>query len=97
MPNIALALVAVDEKGRVKAGYVFERTIELMVFGGNRQLNAKAAEEAPGVFVALRALGYQDLHIQVPRPRLAELESDLVESLNTARDDQRLAHFYREL
>lgn len=95
--NIALALVAVDERGRVRAGYVFERTLELMAFGGGAGVMAEALTEAPNVFYELRALGYQDLHVQVPRVHVGSLEGQLAERLGTARDDDRLAHFYREL
>jgi hypothetical protein len=95
--NIALALVAVDQRGRVRAGYVFERTIEMMSFGGGKEVTEAGLDEVPAVFYELRALGYQDLHVQVPKVHVGEIEGQLEQRLGTARDDDRLAHFYREL
>lgn len=97
LPNIALALVTVDKKGRVRGAHIFERTLEMMSFGGGAAATGAAVDEFPEVFYELRALGYQDLHIQVPKTHVAELEAELTERMGMARDDDRLAHFYREL
>jgi hypothetical protein len=95
--NIAFALVAVDEKGRVRAGYIFERTLEMMAFGGGREVTAAAGNDASNVFYELRSLGYQDLHVQVPKVHAGTVAGELEQRLGMARDDDRLAHFYREL
>jgi len=95
--NVALALVAVDERGRVRSAYIFERTLEMMAFGGGRGVTEAVVAEAPAIFYALRELGYADFHVQVPKTHLAQLEETMVQHLGTARDDDRLAHFYRTL
>lgn len=96
-PNVALALSMVDSRGRVHGGHVFERTLEMMSFGGGTDAIESAVADHIGVFYELRALGYQNLHIQVPKQHVAELEEVLTKRLGTARDDDKLAHFYREL
>ncbi len=97
LPNIALALVTLDGKGRVRGAHIFERTLEMMSFGGGAAATAMSMAEAPAVFYELRALGYQDLHIQVPKSHVSELETDLKDKMGMTRDDEALAHFYREL
>jgi hypothetical protein len=97
MPKIALALVAVDERGRVRASAVFERTLELMCFGGGEEVTGAMMDEAPAIFYALREMGYQDFHVLVPKTRVSQIEDGLTKRLCTARVDGDLAHFYREL
>lgn len=97
LPNTALALVTVDATGRVHAGHIFERTLEYMGFGGDARSIALSMSDAAAVFYALRAEGYRDLHIQVPKAHAAALEKALEQRMGMARDDERLAHFYREL
>ncbi len=97
MPKIGLALVAVDERGRLRAGYVFERTLELMAFGGGEETTVAAMDAGPEIFYELRGMGYQDFHVLVPKTRVSQIEDGIVKRLCADRVDDRLAHFYREL
>ena len=95
--NVSLALVGVDERGRVRSAYIFERTLEMMAFGGGEEVTGAMMDEAPAIFYALREMGYQDFHVLVPKTRVSQIEDGLTKRLCTARVDGDLAHFYREL
>lgn len=97
LPSVPMALSTVDAKGRVHAGHVFERTVEYMGFGGGVEATEVAMAEAPAVYYVLRAMGFRDLHIQVPKDHAHLLEDGLRQRMGMVRDDDRLAHFYREL
>lgn len=97
LPDVPLALAAIDSRGRVAAAHVFERTLEYMSFGGGEQALAAVLEEAPGIFYTLRRLGYRDLHILPPRRHVDALDAALKDRMGMARIDGYLAHFYREL
>lgn len=96
-PNVPLALVTVDSRGQVAAGHVFERTVEYMGYGLDRRTMRAALEEAPAVFWRLRELGFSTLHLMAPKARALPMEAPLLERMGMRRDDDRLAHFFREL
>ena len=94
--HVPLALVT-EINGRVEQGHLFLRTLEMMSFGTNRRATAASIRDRAAVFYLLRQKGYQDLHIQVPKVKVANMEHSLAEAMGMARDDDRLVHFYREL
>jgi len=97
LPDIPLALAAIDSRGRVASAHVFERTLEYMSFGGGQQALAAVLDEAPGIFYRLRGLGYRDLHILPPLAHMRALEAVLKDRMGMNRIDTYLGHFYREL
>jgi hypothetical protein len=98
VPNVALALVAVDsETGQVVQGYVFERTIEMMCFGTDPQASIETMHEQAGIFYLLLARGYRDLHIAVPKNRAQDVEGGLDRILGMVDTSEFTKHFYRLL
>lgn len=97
LPDVPLALAAIDSRGRVASAHVFERTLEYMSFGGGEQALTAVLDEAPGIFYELRRLGYRDLHILPPHRHLGALEATLKNRMGMHRLDGYLAHFYRKL
>jgi len=98
VPNVALALVAVDsETGQVVQGYVFERTIEMMCFGTDPQVSVETMHEQDGIFYLLRSRGYRDLHIAVPKNRAQDVEHGLDRILGMIDTSEFTKHFYRLL
>lgn len=97
LPDVPLALAAIDERGRVASAHVFERTLEYMGFGGGEAALDAVLNEAPSIFYRLRNMGYRDLHILPPLAHLQALEAPLKARMCMARLDPWLAHFYREI
>lgn len=95
MPNVVLALVT-EVDGRVRMGHVWIRTIEEMHFGGGREIMQFSIGHMEAVLSVLKARGYLDNHIFVPKVRLEDLETELGNH-SFARVDGRLAHFFRML
>lgn len=94
--NVPLALVS-EMNGRLEQAHVFLRTLEMMSFGTNRRATALSMRQAPAAFYLLRQKGYQDLHVLVPKNRTEAMQHRLAEAMGLVRDDDRLAHFYRNL
>ncbi len=94
-PNVVLALVT-EVNGRVRQGHVWLRTIEEMSFGGGRAEMAFSGQHIPMALDYLKRRGYDDVHVLVPRQRLADLE-ELLDGQGLLRIDHRLAHFFRML
>lgn len=98
LPNIPLALVAVDvETGLVVQGHVWERTVEQMTFGISPEATVCSMHQHPAVFHLLRERGYTDLHILVPVERAADMEHGLDAILKMTDTSKTLKHFYRLL
>lgn len=95
MPNCALALVT-EVDGRVRQGHVWMRTLEEMSFGGGREAWEFSGTHIPLALEALRAQGYDDVHVLVPKPRARRLRR-MLEAAGLYRIDHRLAHFFRML
>ncbi len=94
--NAPLALVT-ERDGRVRAGYVFLRTIEIMGFGGGREDMEFSAAHIPMALDFLRRQGYDDAHVFVPGVRVSPEHRALLEAQGMTRIDQRLAHFLKML
>lgn len=94
--NVPLALVS-EINGRVEQAHVYLRTVEQMSFGTNRRATALSLRQAAAAFYLLKQKGYQDLHVLVPKQRTEAMKHRLAEAMGLERDDDRLAHFYREL
>lgn len=94
-PNAALALVT-EMDGEVRQGHIFLRTLEMMSFGVSRRASAISLRHAPLAVELLRERGYVDMHVLAPRQRAAAMENRLAQAMGLLRDDDRLAHFYRQ-
>lgn len=98
LPNIPLALVAVDvETQMVEQGHVWIRTLEQMSFGISPEATVCSMHEHPAVFHLLRERGYTDLHILVPKERVGQMAHGLDSILKTIDTGETLRHFYRLL
>jgi hypothetical protein len=97
LPRIAMALVAVDEDGRVLQGHVWEKTVEHTVYGMSARATACSIREQEAVFYLLRKRGYEDEHVLVPRVRVGAMRHGLEHLLGLSTTDGELEHFYRRL
>lgn len=98
LPNIPLALVAVDVKtGLIVQGHVWQRTVEQMTFGIDPQATVCSMHEHPAVFHLLRERGYTDQHILVPAERVKDMAHGLDSILGMIDTGDTLRHFYRLL
>jgi hypothetical protein len=96
LPNIALALVAVDiETGRVEQGLTVERTCELMLFGTNAKATVCSMHESEAIWYLLRERGLRDVHILVPPERTKDMQHGLESIIGMSATG--LTHFYRLL
>lgn len=95
LPNVIRALVT-EVNGRVRQAHVWLRTVEEMSFGGGREDMAFSAAHIPLVLDLLRSLGYDDVHVLVPRVRTGDLTA-MLNAHGLYRIDHRLAHFFRML
>jgi len=95
-PMVALALVIEDEDGVVQQGIVFEKAVEMMMFGCDPKATAFYRREIAGSFYLLRQQGYEVVHCFVPKQVVLRAERPL-ERVGFARDDFRLAHFCKDL
>lgn len=96
-PNVILALVTERRQGqlwRVRQAHVWLRTVEQMDFGGGRVDTEFSIAHLPLVLQVLRAEGYEEMHVFVPRVRLEDISGPLeLQGLkNTG-----LTHFFREV
>ena len=96
MPNIALAMVIVDEKGEVQQAAIYERTVEQLLFGCEPKATAQLHKEIEGVFYLLRQRGYEGVHCFVPKQVELPVSKPL-EKVGFKRDDWRLAHYFKDL
>lgn len=96
MPMIALALVIVDESGAVQQGVVFEKHVEMELFGCDPKATATLRKEIEAAFYLLRQQGYQTAHTFIPKQVVIPIERPL-RKVGFMRDDFRLAHFCRDL
>lgn len=94
LQNVPLALVT-ERDGRVRQANIFLRTIEVMGFGGGREDMEFSAAHIPMAMDLLCRRGYEDAHTFIPKIRLSEAHSKLLQKHGLARLDNRLAHFYR--
>lgn len=98
LPNIPLALVAVDvETGLIVQGHVYATTIEGMTFGIDPHATVCSMKEHEAVFWLLRERGFKDLHILVPNERVKDLQHGLDSMLGMIDTGETLKHFYRLL
>lgn len=97
LASIPLALGAVDKSDQVIQGHVWIQTLEQMTFGTDPRATACSIREMGAVWFALRNLGYHDVHLQVPKIVVGDLERGLARDMRMTRDDHELAHFYRLL
>ena len=99
-PNIVLALVTERRKGegpwRVAQWHVWLRTVEMMDGGGSAVDTAFSIEHLGLIESMLREKDFFDLHVLVPRARVAEIGAFL-HGKGLTRIDNRLAHYYKEL
>ena len=94
-PQIVLALVAVNEFEEVVQGHVWEKTIEQMTFGIDRNATVCSMHEADAVLYLLRERGFHDLHILVPEQRVKQMQHGLEKIYGMSATG--LTHFYRML
>lgn len=96
LPNIPLALVAVDvDSGQVEQGHVWERTIEHTAYGISARATVCSMEEQDAVAFILREHGYRDEHIFVPEHRVSSMAHGLERIYGMSQTG--LTHFYRML
>ena len=96
LPNIPLALVAVDiETGEVRQGHVWERTVEQTCYGIDAEATVCSMHEQDAVFYLLRQRGYSDLHILVPSQSVKEMKHGLERIYGMISTG--FQHFYRRL
>jgi hypothetical protein len=96
MPNVELALVAVDEEtGEVMQGHIWERTLEHMAIGISREATVCSMHEQGAFTFILRERGYHDFHIFIPKIRVKQMRHGLEKILGMI--DTGLTHFYRRL
>lgn len=95
--NIPFALKLIDtDNGRMVGGYIFERSLELLSFGTEPRATAIGLKELPAVMLLLEDMGYEGFHSRVPLSIVDCWESTINRRLRMRRDDDRLAHFYRQ-
>ena len=103
LANAPLALVTVDENDFVRQAHIFMRTVEMCSFGNDPHALSVSLEAINAVCFLLAEQGYMDLHVQVPLGkwrrfnRFGSVVAKALQRIGFARDDHRLAHFYREL
>jgi hypothetical protein len=96
LPNIALALVAVDEEtGEVAQGHIWEQTVEQMTFGIDPKATVCSMHEQEAVLYMLRNRGFRDMHILVPAERVEQMQHGLEKIYGMSATG--LTHFYRML
>lgn len=96
LPNISLALVAVDiDTGRVEQGLTVEHTSELMLFGTNAKATVCSMHESDAIWYLLRERGLRDVHILVPAERTKDMKHGLESIIGMSATG--LTHFYRLL
>lgn len=96
LPNIPLALVAVDEEtGEVVQGHVFESTVEQTSYGVSARATVCSMEEQDAVLYMLRNRGFRDMHIFVPEVRAKDMQHGLERIYGMIGTGMR--HFYRLL
>lgn len=93
--NVPLALVAVDDEGRVRQAHVYEMTLEQMTFGTDARATVASMHEQDAVFFLLRERGFIDLHILVPEQRAEQMDHGLERILRMSATKMR--HYYRLL
>jgi hypothetical protein len=93
--NLPLALVA-EAQGQVVQAQLFLRTIELMVFGIDPRATAISSRHIDAAAFCLANEGYDGMHCQVPRQQAGTIEP-VMQRMGFKRDDDRLAHFYRDI
>ena len=95
LPSIPLALVAVNEKGDVVQGHVWERTLEQTCYGTDAEATVSSMHEQEGVLFLLRERGYRDVHILVPSERAPQMQHGLEKICGMSATG--MTHFYRLL
>ena len=96
LPNIPLALVAVDvDSGDVVQGHVWEKTVEHTAYGTSARATVCSMQEQDAVAFLLRERGYRDEHIFVPQVRVKEMQHGLERIYGMSATG--FAHFYRLL
>lgn len=103
LPNIVLALVAVDEEtGEVAQGHIWEitnvdgkPTVEQTAYGIDAEATVCSMHEADAVLHLLRERGFRDLHILIPAERVKQMKHGLEKIYGMSATG--LTHFYRML
>lgn len=96
MPNILLALTAVDEEtNEIMQGITVERTAELMMFGTNPRATVCSMHNHEAIWFLLRQRGLRDVHILVPEDRAPDMKHGLEKIIGMSATG--MTHFYRLL
>lgn len=95
-PEIALALVGVDETGKIRNCAYIESVAELRFVGIDPKATAYARREISGLVYFLKQMGFRWLECFVPRKLKHSIEKPLKRSGFSCVDDE-LAHFTRDL
>jgi hypothetical protein len=95
--QVPVALVGIPdgEDDPVQAIWI-ERRAELMFAGCDPKATAFARRDIEGLAAVLSWLGYHGIHCDVPIG-LAEVIGKPLDRAGFSRNDERLAHFYRDL
>ena len=96
--NIPVAVVAIDEAGKIQEAYYVERTAELRFVGTNPVATAHLQRESENLAYNLRKMGYRWLECFVPRKR--KLPKMIAKPLRRAGFEStgpELAHFTKDL
>ncbi len=96
LPNIPLALVAVDtETNEVIQAHLWEQTVEQTSYGISSRATLCSMEEFDAIVFLLRARGYRDMHTLVPAEVAPKLEHGFDKHCHMSATG--LTHFYRLL
>lgn len=95
--RVPVSLVGVEEGSEAPTQAVWvERRAELMFAGCNPKATAFARRDIEALAIVLRWMGYTGIHTDVPL-HLAEAIAKPLNLAGFERNDNRLAHFYRDL
>ena len=96
LPNIPLALVAVDlETDAVVQGHLWEITLEQTCYGVNPAATVSSMHEQDAVLYLLRQRGFRDQHMFIPAQRVKQMQHGLEKIYGMSATG--MTHFYRML
>lgn len=94
--RVPLALVSADVKtGEPVQGHVWEVTLEQTSFGISSRATVCSMQEQEAIMFLLRERGFRDMHLLVPKERVADMQHGLERIYKMSRTG--MTHFYRML